>query len=43
MTTRRSAAPAHVIPGTCFGTFKLPAAVAFVTARGKGAQLSVPL
>jgi glutamate-1-semialdehyde 2,1-aminomutase len=39
MTTRRSAAPAHVIPGTCFGTFTLPAVVVFVTTRGKGANL----
>lgn len=39
MTNLRSTAPTDVIPGNCFGTFKLPAEVAVVIARGKGASL----
>lgn len=39
MTDLRSTAPTNVIPGNCFGTFKLPDDLAVVIARGRGASL----
>jgi glutamate-1-semialdehyde 2,1-aminomutase len=34
-----NSAPSDIIPGNCFGTFKLPDPVAFVAARAQGASL----
>jgi glutamate-1-semialdehyde 2,1-aminomutase len=39
MTTSASDLIPDAIPGNCFGTFKLPAEVAFVAARGEGSRL----
>ena len=39
MTQLHTNARSGVIPGDCFGTFKLPDEVAFVAARGQGANI----
>ena len=39
MITYTATAHAELIPGNCFGTFKLPDEVAFVTDRGEGSNL----
>jgi glutamate-1-semialdehyde 2,1-aminomutase len=39
MITPSPSAPIDVIPGACFGTFRLPDEVAFVTDRGEGGCL----
>jgi glutamate-1-semialdehyde 2,1-aminomutase len=39
MITHEASAHAALIPGNCFGTFKLPDEVAFVTDRGEGSHL----
>ena len=39
MTTSMQNAMVDAIPGNCFGTFKLPAEIAFVAARGEGSRI----